>query len=435
MDTNQGTTRRAFMKASGLAIGATVAGSGAGSRAAGANERPVVAVIGCGGMGRNHARHLGSRKDVTLAYACDVDARRRKRAKKEGGADHAVEDLRRVLDDKAVDAVWIPTPDHWHAPAAILACEAGKHVYVEKPCSHNIREGRLMVEAASRHGRVMQLGTQSRSSEAFAEALGKLRDGAIGDVLVAKVINSQRRSNIGHAEPTDPPDPINYDLWVGPAAWKDYQPNLLHYNWHWFYKFGTGDIGNDGVHQIDIARWGLGDPSHPDRAFGYGSKLFFDDDQQFPDTMQVSFEYGAGEGVGNKRQIVFEMRIWSPYKQEKVGNGNVFYGTDGKLVMSRGLGWRIVKDGNVVEKGPPGVHLDRHHTNFLDAIRKGKPLNAPIDNGHRSSTLCHLGNIVARTGRNVEFDGKRERIVGDKEANALVSRSYREGHWAVPARG
>lgn len=424
-------TRRVFLAQAGAAAAAALSGP---SRANAANDRVVAAVVGCGGMGSNHARALAARPDVSVAYVCDPDASRAEAAAKAveragGAAPKAVRDLRRVLDDPSVDAVWVATCDHWHAPATILACEAGKHVYVEKPCSHNVREGRLMVEAARRHKTVVQVGTQRRSSDFVRQAMQALRDGAIGEVLVAKVWNSQRRANIGKERPCDPPAHLDYDLWVGPAPMRPYQKNLHPYHWHWFYDFGTGDIGNDGVHQLDLARWGLGVETHPVRVAALGGKYFFDDDQEFPDTQYVVFEF---ETAGRRKQIVYEQRLWSPYAQEGEENGNAFYGTRGMMLLGRS-GWQVYGHRN--EPGPGGkgsLALAPHHTDFLECIRSGGTPRADIEINHLSSTLCHLGNIAARVGRTLRFDPAREQIVGDDEAAQLLRRTYREGHWAAP---
>jgi predicted dehydrogenase len=405
----------------------------------GAQNRIFLGFIGCGGMGTNHVNGYSARNDVEVAYVCDPDAEHLARAVKaveSAGkkSPKAVKDLRQVIDDKTVDAVVIATPDHWHAPAAILACEAGKHVYVEKPCAHNIREGRLMVEAARRHKRVIQVGTQSRSAKHIRDAMQALREGVIGEVLVSKAWNSQRRANIGHMKPEAIPATLDYDLWLGPAPHVPYQPNRLHYTWHWWYDFGTGDIGNDGVHDLDIARWGLGVETHPSTITAAGTKLFFDDDQQFPDSQYVVFEY-PGEGkFGQKRQLVYEQRIWSPYFQEGYENGNAFYGTKGVMILGKSGGWKVTLEGN--KPGPSrqgALSLPDHYDNFLACIRDGKRPNADIEIGHLSASLCHLGNIAARTGRVIRFDPKKEQIKGDSRANALVRRSYRPGHWAVPS--
>jgi predicted dehydrogenase len=426
-------SRREFLRTTGVAAGAALMTAGGASRVLGANERIVVGLIGSGGRGKGLAQGFAGMPNVDVAWACDPDAQRRAGAQRAAKAPRATADLRQVLDDKDVDAVVIATCDHWHGPAAILACQAGKHVYVEKPCSHNIREGRLMVAAARANKRVMQVGTQSRSGEVIREGIGLLREGAIGDVLVAKAVNSQRRGNIGHAKPSKPPKGLDYDLWVGPAPMVPFQSNRYHYTWHWWYAFGTGDIGNDGSHEIDIARWGLGVTGHPSKAGGSAAKLFFDDDQQFPDTMYITYEYPA-EGKGpRRRMLVFEQRIWSPYRQEDMENGNVFYGTKGMMVLSKGWGYKLFGPRNkLVKEKKGGASSERHQADFLDAIRTGRKRNADIEHGHGAATLCHLGNIVARVGREVAFDPKTERITGDEEAARLVGREYRKGHWAVP---
>ena len=335
--------------------------------------------------------------------------------------------MRRVFEDKAVDAVIIATPDHWHAPATILACEAGKHVYVEKPCSHNLREGRLMIEAARRHNRVVQTGTQSRSTEHVMRAMELLHNGAIGDVLVAKAWNSQLRGNIGKAKPSDPPAHLDFDLWVGPAPMVPYQSNLLPANWRWWYAFGTGDMGNDGVHQIDMARWALG-VGAPVRASGWGRKTFFDDDQQTPDSMSITFDYAGGEA------LVFEQRIWNPYGMNEQENGVAVYGTEGMIEIARWggkWGYRLLDRKGKVVKRDQEQGEEGHMRNFLECVRTRKKANADIEIGHASTLHAHLGNIVARTGRNVEFDPAAETIKGDAEASAVLTRRYRK-HWAVP---
>jgi predicted dehydrogenase len=427
------TTRRTFLKRSGLgAAGATLALATAPSRAFGANQRINLGVIGLS-RGRNLCEAFAAQKDARLAYVCDTDRQRLEAVRKQYNADKAVVDLREILDDKSVDAVAIATPDHWHAPAAILACEAQKHVYVEKPCSHNIREGRLMIEAARRHQRVMQVGTQSRSGPGVQEAIQLLRDGAIGEVLAVKVINSQLRANIGHSQPSDPPAHVDYDLWVGPAPMVPYQANRLHYHWHWWYHFGTGDIGNDGVHDLDIGLWGLGVEGHPTRVSGYGSKMFFDDDQQFPDTYCITYEYPGGGKVGEKRLLIYEQRIWSPYREHGMENGDVFYGTKGMMLVGKHDGYQLFAERNKpVEQKEFKLPLTEHQRNFLDAIQSGVKPNADIEIGNLSATLAHLGNICARVGRHLTFDPKTEQIVGDEEANKLTRRQYREGHWAAP---
>ncbi len=432
--------RRTFLKHAGLGIaGTTTMGLARSASAGQANGKLVVGAIGCGGRGTYLARWFAGEKDSTVAYVCDPDAARAGKAaeavaKAGGNSPKVVKDLRHILDDKAVDAVTVGTPDHWHGPATILACQAGKHVYVEKPVSHNVREGRLMVEAARRHKRIVQAGTHSRSLAHVIRGIELIRSGAIGDVLVAKAWNSQRRANIGHADPSKPPAGFDYDLWVGPAPFRPYRKTCHHYTWHWWYDFGTGDIGNDGVHELDIARWGLGVETHPSTVAAVGGKYFFDDDQQFPDTHYVAYEYPGDGKVGSKRQLVFEQRIWSPYVQEGMENGNAFYGTKGVLLLGKKEGWQCFGPRNKLVKQMKAGEPDAppHPRRFMDAIKTGKLPNADIEVGHLSAALCHLGNISARLGRSLRFDPKSEQIQGDDEAAHLLRRTYRDGHWAVP---
>jgi predicted dehydrogenase len=430
--------RRAFLaQTSTAALGTATIAWPASLQAAGANDRIILGMIGPGGHGAGLLKSFASQKDAEVAYVCDADANRLEAAMKSveaatGKRPVAVKDMRRVFENKAVDAVVVATPDHWHAPATLLACEAGKHVYVEKPCAHNIREGRLMVEAARRHQRVVQVGTQSRSTPHVQHAMQLLREGAIGDILVAKAWNSQLRSNIGKAPPSQPPPHLDFDLWLGPAPVVPYQSNLLPSIWRWRYAFGTGDIGNDGVHDIDIACWGLGVQTHPTRVAALGGKYFFDDDQEFADTQYVSYEYETAGG--RKRQLVFEQRIWSPYVQEGHENGDAYYGTKGCMILGKGKGWQLFGNRSAPGEAMSGtVNLPAHCRNFLDCIRTGARPNADVELHHYSASLCHLGNIATRVGRVLHFDPQAEKFLGDDDANKLVRREYRAGgHWAVP---
>jgi predicted dehydrogenase len=368
---------------------------------------------------------------------CDTDKKRLASAAQRAGvkSSGAVTDMRKILDDKSVDAVFIATPDHWHAPAAILACEAGKHVYVEKPCSHNLRESRWLLDAARRNNVVVQHGTQSRSDELIAGAVQKLREGLIGDVLVAKAWNIQQRGSIGHQQPSEPPRELDYDMWVGPAEFLPFQKNRYHYDWHWWYNFGTGDIGNDGTHEIDYARWGLGVDTLPSSIVGLGGKYFFDDDQQFPDTATCVFEYPDDGRVGNQRQLILEMRLWSRSFPYNCDSGAEFYGTKGRLFVSKRGKLEVLGPRNerLDVAGESSPRLPGHTEDFLDAIRTGRRPRADIEEAHRSVALVHLANLAVRLGRSLEFDPVQERIVGDREANALLGRTYRVGgHWAIP---
>jgi predicted dehydrogenase len=409
-----------------------------GGRAAAKIDRINLGVIGCGGQGQSLMRSFAALPGASITHVCDVDAARLKSAAAAveeiaHQAPRSVEDLRRVLDDPAVHAVIIAAPDHWHAPATILACGAGKHVYVEKPCSHNLREGRLMVDAARRHNRVVQLGTQSRSAPHVLKAIELIRDGAIGRVLETRAWTNQIRGNIGHREPGDPPPGLNYDLWVGPAPLAPYRSNCAHYTWRWWYNFGTGDIGNDGAHELDIARWALGVETHPATICASGGKYFFEDDQEFPDTYNVVYEYPGDGKIGHRRRLVFELRNWCPYPLHNHGNGNAFFGTQGMMLLGKEGGWRIIgKEGKPGESMRASLDPSPHHRNFLDCIRSGARPAAEIEIGHLSTALAHLGNIAVRTGRTLRFDPATEQIRDDPQASAMLRREYRAEHWAIP---
>ncbi len=430
-------TRRGFLRTS-AAIGLSAMSYTRVAHAATSGEPPVVGFIGCGGRSKSLGRTFNSVSQI--AWACDPDEAHARNLQKDTKAKHTTGDLRRVLDDKSVDAVVVATPDHWHAPAAILACEAGKHVYVEKPCSHNFHEGRLLVEAARHNKVVVQHGTQSRSNPLVVGAIQLLREGAIGDVLMAKAWNVQRRKNIGHAKPTSPPTGVDYDMWVGPAKFMPYQTNRFHYDWHWWHNFGTGDIGNDGAHEMDIARWGLGVEGLPSSASAIGGKYYFDDDQQFPDTATCAFQWPGDGNVGQRKQLIFEMRIWSKNYPHNCDTGVEFYGTKGMLFVSkRGKlelwnesNQRVSLADNRFTKESLGLPRN-HQVDFLQAIANERKPRADIATGHDSVSLIHLANISVRTGRSLQIDPASETITGDEVANRLLSRDYRDGgHWAIP---
>jgi len=433
------TGRRRFLKQAGVTTLAAAA-TASTAHAASAENRIRVGVIGPGGMGMNHVKNLAARDDVQIVAVCDVDKNRLATAASHvetatGKRPVATGDMRTLLDDASIDAVFVATPDHWHAPAAILALDAGKHVYVEKPCCHNVREGRLMADAVKRSGKMLQVGTQSRSTPCVMDGIKRVLDGEIGDVLVAKAWNSQRRGSIGHSEPTTPPAHLDFDAWVGPAPTVPYRKNMLPSVWRWWHDFGCGDIGNDGVHDIDVALWGLGVSTHPDQVACFGGKYFFDDDQEFPDTQYAQFEYSPKGAAGERKQLIFEQRIWTRYTQDGYENGAAFYGTKGMLIMGHTTGWRLYGERNKLIAEQTGrADLVAHHTNFFDSIRgKAKPA-ASIEVGHRAATIVHLANIAARTERVLKFDPVKERITGDAEADQMLRREYRS-HWATPHDG
>lgn len=400
-------------------------------RTVAASDKVNLAVIGVRSRGKALATGFAALPDVNVAYVCDVDegvldAAAQAVEQRAGKRPQLIGDLRRVLDDKTIDAVVIAAPDHWHAPATILACDAGKDVYVEKPCSHNLREGRLMIEAARRNKRIVQHGTQSRSRPSTQRAVAYIQSGKIGKVLMAKAWDVQLRDDIGRKADSPVPKGVDYDTWTGVAPLLPFNENRFHYNWHWHWNYGTGDAGNDGVHQIDMARWALGVEA-PNEVSGMGRKLFFQDDQQTPDTMNITFSCGD-------KALMFEMRIWNPYQMEGVGNGVAVYGSEGMVHIGRWGGkWgfkvfdRKGKEVLFDEANEP----DTHARNFVDCIRSRQAPNAEIEIGHTSTTFAHLAHIVARTGRNLRFDAKTETILGDAEASRYLRRQYRK-YWATP---
>ncbi len=425
-------SRRTFIKSAaagaGLAISAPAVGYGGFLDRASPADSVAVAVIGTGGRGRSLARSFAAQAGADVVYVCDVDERRRGEAGNdvEGiqqRAPAAVADFRRALEDDDVDAVVIATPNHWHAPAALLAMETGKHVYVEKPGSHNAREGEMLVEAARRHGLVVQMGTQRRSWPRIVEAIERLHGGVIGPVHYARGWYANARGSIGRGTPSDVPDGLNYELWQGPAPRRPYRDNFLHYNWHWFWDWGNGEIGNNGVHSLDLCRWGLR-VDYPTRVTSSGGRYFYRDDQQTPDTHLVAYDFRGGKSIAweglscNRRGI------------DGQGFGASFHGEDGSMSIEW-LGYRIFdRDGALVEEveGEEGFDIDEDHIgNFLEGIRSGAALRAPIAEGQKATLLCHLGNIAQRTKRDLNCDTSSGRIVGDPEAMALWGRSYAEG--------
>ncbi|MFN7923075.1 MAG: Gfo/Idh/MocA family oxidoreductase [Bryobacteraceae bacterium] len=402
-------------------------------RAVAASDQVNIGIIGVGGRGRALLQTYGAIKGVNLKTICDADKASLEKAqaiatKVSIPKPAEVTDMRRMFDDKGIDAVVITTPDHWHAPASILAVEAGKDVYVEKPASHNIREGRLMIDAARRTGKLIQVGTQSRSRDSTVRAVEFVKSGKIGRVLMAKAWNIQLRADIGHKEDGPVPPGVDYETWLGPAPWIPFNENRFHYKWHWHWHFGTGDAGNDGAHQIDIARWALGE-SYPVRVSGSGRKVFFKDDQQTPDTMLATFDYEDG------KSMIWEQRIWNPYAMDDVENGVAVYGSEGMVHIGRyGRKWGFKvfdSKGKLVQHDDAGDSDAVHQQKFVECIRSRQLPPADIMEGHLSAIHSHLANIVARTGRNLVFDQESESIPSDAAANVHVKRAYRT-HWGTP---
>ncbi|MHC4174671.1 MAG: Gfo/Idh/MocA family oxidoreductase [Planctomycetota bacterium] len=414
-------TRRDFVKSS-MAAGAALALPF--SRVRGANDSIAVAVAGINGRGRGLSGNFNDIPGVRVVALCDVDGKvldsEVKKFKDRNQKVNPYAECRRMLEDKSIDAVAIATPDHWHVPLAAFTVIAGKDVYVEKPLSHTISEGRLLVNLARKHRRIIQHGTQSRSAKGLIDAMEYMRSGKLGKIRMAKAINSQRRGPIGRVPDSETPAHVNYDIWLGPAPKRPFNRNRFHYNWHWFWDYGTGDTGNDGIHQIDIARWGLGVKS-PKAVSCSGGQLFYNDDHQTPDTQIATFEY-------DEVYLMYEMRLWTPYKLEGHDNGNIFYGDNGKMSIGRD-GWQVTfKDGS---KGPGGGRgRDSHIENFIKAVRSRKvsDLNANVEAGHHSAILCHLANIAMRVGWRLKFDTKQERFIGNAEANEYLTKKYRKGY-------
>jgi len=424
--------RREFLQRS------LAAGAGVGlvtiipASAFGANERVVLGVMGVRGRGRGLAQDFAALPDARVKYVCDVDSRVipdvvRNIEGRQNQTPEVVGDFRRILDDKDVDALVIATPDHWHALATIYACQAGKDVYVEKPISHNVVEGRRMVEAARHYRRVVQTGTQRRSSPFFREAIEYLHSGKLGKIHMAKALNAQRRANIGRKQDGPTPEGVDYDLWLGPAPKRPFNENRFHYNWHWFWDYGTGDLGNDGVHHVDVARWGLG-VTAPQTVTSGGGKLFFDDDQETPDTQVVTYQF---DGC----MLIYEMRLWSPYGEHGMENGNVFYGEQGYMILGD-QGWQVFGLKNEPRESAKATERGdaEHLRNFLACLKSREKPNADVEEGHFSAMLCHLGNISHRTGHTLRFNASDETISDDPEANRLLSRTYRKP-WTLPKIG
>ena len=417
----KGVTRRDFVKSS-LAAGAALAVPF--SRARGANNDIRVAVVGINGRGRGLIGSFHNTPGVRVAALCDVDGnaldREVKKFKDRNERITGHSDYRRMLEDKSLDVVCIATPDHWHVPLAAFSVIAGKDAYVEKPLSHTISEGRLLVNLARKHKKIIQHGTQSRSMESMRDAIEYMWSGKLGKIRMAKAINSQLRGPIGRVPDSEAPAHVNYDVWLGPAPKRPFNRNRYHYKWHWFWDYGTGDTGNDGVHQIDIARWGLG-VKLPKAVSCSGGQLFYDDDHQTPDTQVATFEY-------DDVYLMYEMRLWAPYPSEGHDNGNIFYGDNGTMSIGR-KGWQVTfKNGKKGPGGPRGG--DSHTSNFIKAVRSRKvsDLNADVEVGHYSAALCHMANIAMRVGRRLKFDAERERFIDDAGANTYLTKEYRRGY-------
>ena len=462
MAENSGINRRRFLTQSGaIGVGAAAFASAnrwtnAQEKVVGANDRVRMAVVGCRKRGKDHVKMLPKVPEyapgmpqVTVAAICDIDesviAERLASIEKEKQPKpDTYSDVRKLLEDKNIDAVNIATPHHWHALVAIWAMQAGKDVYVEKPCSHNWWEGRQLCRAAKHYNKIVQHGTQARSSESCNEAMKHLHDGLIGEVYLARGLCYKIRPSIGHTPPSPVPAGVNYEMWTGPAPEKPFTKNHFHYNWHWFWAYGNGDVGNQGVHQIDMARWGLG-VTFPNKVSAMGGHFCYDDDQETPSTLACTFQYDLPGG--KRKMLEFEVRGNITHREAEIGTekmgsgsqgpnsiGNIFYGSNGYLALGDEDTANAYQAylGPEMKEGPKGHKggFRYHLVNFIKALqsRKKEDLNCPIEEGHISSTLAHLANASYRLGRTLNFDPEKEEVIGDDEANRLLrdgDRGYR----------
>ncbi len=389
------------------------------------SAKPIVfGIIGSGGRGTELGVSIAGLPGAVVKYVCDVDEQRIKRAieaigKKQEAELKGVTDLHKVLEDGSVDAVAIATPDHWHAPATILACAAGKHVYVEKPCCHNPAEGEMMIAAARKHDRVVQQGTQRRSWPMNVEGIKRVHAGDIGDVKLSHGWYAADRGETGKRTKAPVPEGLDWNMWQGPAPRQEFTQNVVHYKWHWYWAWGTGEMGNNGIHALDLCRWGLG-VDYARRVSAGGGRYFFRDDQETPDSMNVTFDFGD-------KAITWEGLSCIPRGPEGSSFGVAFYGEKGTILIDGGS-YRILdlKGKEVESKTGPGGN-NEHLQDFLDAIaQKRKPI-ADIEEAHKSVLLCHLANIALRTGRTLNCDPKTGHILDDKDAQAMWGRKYEKG--------
>ena len=415
-----------------LAVGAAVPAAIAAS----ANDTVRVACVGVRGQGRVHVSRYGAMPNVEVAAICDIDESVRDNCiadmEKAGKKRPAVySDIRKLLEDKSIDAVSIATPNHHHTLQTIWACQAGKDVYVEKPCSHDMFEARQIAAAARKYNRLVQHGTNSRSSIA-REAIKHVHDGLIGDVYMARGLCFKWRETIGRKAAEPVPPGVNYDLWLGPAPEHEFTQNRFHYNWHWFWDYGNGDLGNQGIHQVDVCRWGLG-VKYPTKVSATGGHFMFDDDQETPNTLNASFEF---DDNGKKKMMIFEVRHWMSNHESGIGEdgskpntvGAVFYGPKGRLaIWDEDHGRYQSYLGRDAEPGPSGEDIGNNWANFIAALRtrKQEDLNAPIEEGAISTMLVHLANISYRVGRTLNFDPATYSVRGDAEATRMFRREYR----------
>src|SRR2546425_6331422 len=434
-------TRREFLDslavgAAGLAVGTTAKGHGPIDRS---NDRLNFAVIGLNGRAYAHLSSLkANRSSARISHVCDVDSNILKKfadsvQQEMGEAPVAEKDFRKILEQKDVDAITIATPDHWHAPMAIAGLQAGKHVYVEKPCSHNPAEGEMLVQAQQKYGKLVQMGNQQRSSAHSKEIVEKIHGGVIGRPYLAKAWYSNVRKAIGTGKEAPVPAQLDRDLWQGPAPRRPYRDNVHPYNWHWFRIYGTGETLNNGTHEVDVCRWALG-VDYPKRVTSSGGRYHFKDDWQFYDTLVTSFEY-------EDAMISWEEKSCQGMKHYGRDRGSTIMGTLGTVLVDRdgyeiydlkGTKTSVFKAGSTTSSADllgRDSMTDAHFANFIAGIRKGEKLNAPISVGNIAVTMLQLSNVAWEVNRALQLDTKDGRIQGDPEATKMWSREYEKG-WA-----
>jgi predicted dehydrogenase len=400
-------------------------------------ESVAVAVMGLNGRGTVLAKAFARTPNARVAYLCDVDSQVLAKAAAAVGPlqaspPKAIADFRRALDDTTVDALVIAAPDHWHTPATILALQAGKHVYVEKPCGHDAREGEMIVAAQRKYGRAVQMGTQQRSAAHTIELVQALKDGLIGQPYLARAWYANNRGTIGRGKEAPVPQNLDYELWQGPAPRTPYRDNVIHYNWHWFHRWGTGEICNNGTHEIDVSRWALGVDTCT-KVVSTGGRYQFDDDWEFTDTQEVTFEFAGG------KTIIWQGQSCNGLPTFNRSRGVSVLGTGGSVVVDRDGYVVYDQKGQVTRQVAAAKPADAlnlvaddemtgtHIANFVDAVRTGAALRQPISEGAKSVLLCHLGNIAQSTGRALRIDPATGRIVDDADAMKSWGREYAPG--------
>lgn len=440
------TNRRRFLNQSATTVATASILPAASFADSSPNSRIQIGFVGVGGRASALLNMFSARKDVDVVSLSDIDAsrlrsaterikQRTKRQPKSFG------DFRKVIDDHSIDAVVVGTPDHWHAIPTIMACLADKDVYVEKPDGHNMLEGQRMVQAMRKRKRIVQLGTQSRTSQHFLTAIDFIRQGKLGRVLVAKAWESAKQGSQGNPPDGQPPQGVDYDMWIGPAAKRPFNPRRFHGNWRWFFDYGSGDLGNDGVHRIDVARWALATAvaaetgetmsALPRRISAMGGKWYFDDCQEWPDTLHVNYEYAVNGHAG--RILTYEMKIWTPYKYMGETEGVVLFGDQGYMVIGNRKWAAYTPKGEVIAQGKGDNSGAEHIGNFLACVRSRKAPNADLETvGHPSSIMCHAGNIAWRTGKQLTLDPETEWF-DDPQANQLRTRSEYRRPWELPS--